>query len=71
MSKVGNIVAKHVRISQVEVNNLTLVGGTSTFPGMAAVVAEYTGIATFVPERPVFVTPLGIAMNDRGTEEWE
>ena len=71
MEKVGDIVARHVRLSQVEVNNLTLVGGTSTFPGMAAVVAEYTGIATYVPERPVFVTPIGIAMNDRGNEDWE
>jgi ethanolamine utilization protein EutJ len=39
MEKVGDIVARHVRISQVEVKSLTLVGGTSTFPGMAGVVA--------------------------------
>jgi Ethanolamine utilization protein EutJ (predicted chaperonin) len=38
---------------------------------MADVVAEYTGIATFVPERPVFVTPVGIAMNDELEEDWE
>jgi ethanolamine utilization protein EutJ len=71
MEKVGDIVARHVRISQVDVRNLTLVGGTSTFPGMADVVAEYTGIATFVPKRPVFVTPVGIAMNDELEEDWE
>ena len=71
MEKVGNIVARHVRISQVEVKNLTLVGGTCTFPGMADVVAEYTGIPTFVPQRPLFVTPLGIAMNDKPDEDWE
>ena len=71
MEKVGDIVARHVSISQVEVKNLTLVGGTSTFPGMAGVVAEYTGIPTHVPDRPVFVTPLGIAMNDIADEDWE
>jgi ethanolamine utilization protein EutJ len=71
MEKVGNIVLRHVRISQVEVKNLTLVGGTSTFPGMADVVAEYTGLPAFVPERPVFVTPLGIAMNDKADEDME
>ena len=71
MEKVGDIVARHVRISQAEVNSLTLVGGTCSFPGMATVVAEYTGIPTFVPERPVFVTPVGIAMNDNVDEVWD
>ena len=71
MEKVADIILRHVRISQVEVNQLTLVGGTSNFPGMADVVAEYTGIATSVPERPVFVTPLGIAMHDIPAEAWE
>jgi ethanolamine utilization protein EutJ len=64
MEKVANIVDRQIRISQVEVKNLTLVGGTSSFPGMAAVIEEYTGLPTFIPERPVFVTPVGIAMND-------
>lgn len=71
MEKVGDIVSRHVRISQAEVNNLTLVGGTCSFPGMATVVAEYTGIPAFVPERPVFVTPVGIAMNDDVDEVWD
>ncbi|MGW8224938.1 MAG: ethanolamine utilization protein EutJ [Anaerolineales bacterium] len=64
MEKVANIVSRHIAISQVEVKQLTLVGGTTAFPGMASVVEEYTGIPTMVPERPVFVTPVGIAMND-------
>jgi ethanolamine utilization protein EutJ len=64
MEKVADIVVRQIRISQVEVKNLTLVGGTSSFPGMAAVIEEYTGLPTFIPERPVFVTPVGIAMND-------
>ena len=68
MEKVANIVARHIGISQVEVKNLTFVGGTSAFPGMAAVIEEYTGLPTFIPERPVFVTPVGIAMNDAQAE---
>jgi ethanolamine utilization protein EutJ len=64
MEKVAEIVARHIRISQVAVKKLTFVGGTSAFPGIAAVIEEYTGLPTFIPERPVFVTPVGIAMND-------
>jgi ethanolamine utilization protein EutJ len=68
MEKVASIVARHVAINHsqngVQVEQLVLVGGTSKFPGIAAVVEEYTGLPTFVPERPLFVTPLGIAMHD-------
>ena len=71
MEKVADIVARHVAKSQVHVERLTFVGGTSAFPGMAAVIEEYTGLPTYIPERPVFVTPLGIAMNDKGPEDWE
>lgn len=71
MEKVADIVARHVAASQVQVERLTFVGGTSAFPGMAAVIEEYTGLPTYIPERPVFVTPLGIAMNDKGPEDWE
>lgn len=69
MEKVADIVARHVTESQAVVDKLTFVGGTSAFPGMAAVIEEYTGISTHIPERPVFVTPLGIAMNDALPEE--
>ncbi len=62
MEKVGSIVARHV--AQHPVDCLTLVGGTCAFIGMAQVVEEYTGIPTTMPTRPLFVTPLGIAMND-------
>jgi ethanolamine utilization protein EutJ len=62
MEKVGSIISRHV--SRYSVENLTLVGGSSAFQGMAAVVQEYTGLATTVPDYPLFVTPLGIAMHD-------
>lgn len=68
MEKVASIVARHVAINHsqngVQVKQLVLVGGTSKFPGIATVVEEYTGLPTFIPERPLFVTPLGIAMHD-------
>ena len=48
----------------VDVDSITLVGGTTIFPGMAAVVQEITGIPTRKPENPLFVTPLGIALSD-------
>ncbi len=64
MEKVADIVARHIEISQVNVEKLTFVGGTSAFLGLAPVIEEYTGLPTFIPERPVFVTPIGIAMND-------
>ena len=65
MEKVASIVARHVAQSQVQVESLTFVGGTSAYPGMAAVIEDYTGLPTHIPERPVFVTPLGIAMHDQ------
>jgi len=68
MEKVANITARHVRDSKITVDQLTLVGGTCTYPGMAGVIEDYTGIPTTVPDRPVFVTPLGIAMHDRESE---
>jgi len=50
------------------VDQLVLVGGTAKFPGIASVVEEYTGISTCVPDRPLFVTPLGIALHDKTSE---
>jgi ethanolamine utilization protein EutJ len=72
MEKVASIVNSHVQIYQEQsghaVDQLVLVGGTSRFPGIAGVVEEYTGLPTQVPQRPLFVTPLGIAMHDKVLE---
>jgi hypothetical protein len=38
---------------------------------MADVVQEYTGLSTTVPERPLFVTPIGIALHDVQVEKME
>lgn len=63
MEKVGSIVARHIYDHNIE--TIYLVGGTANFQGIAQVVAEVTGVRTVVPARPLFVTPLGIALNDR------
>ena len=63
MQKVGSIVARHIRPYHVEA--IYLVGGTSGMPGMADVVSEITGVPAIVPNHPLFVTPIGIALHDR------
>ena len=62
MEKVGSIVNRHVQGHRVD--KLYLVGGTCAYPGMDQVIQEYTGIETVLPGNPLFVTPLGIAMNN-------
>jgi ethanolamine utilization protein EutJ len=63
MEKVGAIVVRNLAGHSVDC--LTLVGGSSAFPGFALTLAEYTGIETRVAPEPMFVTPLGIAMFDK------
>ncbi len=61
MEKVGTIVRRHIHGHKVE--RIYLVGGTCAYPGMDQVIQEITGIETVLPGNPLFVTPLGIAMN--------
>ncbi len=72
MEKVASITARHIQAYQASggrtVESLTLVGGTSAFPGMAEVVQRYTGLPTSVPDWPMFVTPLGIALSNQRNE---
>jgi ethanolamine utilization protein EutJ len=69
MEKVASIASRHVNRYKEQsgrsVDQLTIVGGSAAFEGLADVVAEYSGLATQVPERPLFVTPLGIALHDK------
>jgi ethanolamine utilization protein EutJ len=62
MEKVGTIVARHILHHDVE--TIYLVGGTANFKGIADVIEQVTGVKTQIPTHPLFVTPLGIAMND-------
>ncbi|MCW5876743.1 MAG: ethanolamine utilization protein EutJ [Anaerolineales bacterium] len=75
MEKVAGITARHLEAYQAQggrvVEQITLVGGTSAFAGMAGVVQNFTGLATEVPDWPMFVTPLGIALCNRPGEGTE
>lgn len=62
MEKVATIINRHIQDHQVD--QLYLVGGTCSYPGMDEVIEEMTGIKTVLPGNPLFVTPLGIAMNN-------
>ena len=62
MEKVGSIINRH--ISGQKVDRLYLVGGTCAYPGMDKVIEEYTGIETILPGNPLFITPIGIAINN-------
>jgi ethanolamine utilization protein EutJ len=62
MEKVATIVARHV--NGYAVDTLYLVGGTACFPGIDQIIEEVTGIKTFIPAQPLFVTPFGVAMYD-------
>lgn len=60
MEKVGAIITRHIAGHAVEA--VFLVGGTCAYPGMDRVIADYTGVPTYLPGNPLFVTPLGIAL---------
>ncbi len=62
MEKVGSIINRH--IAGHHVDRLYLVGGSCAYPGMDKVIEEYTGVETVLPGNPLFITPLGIAMNN-------
>lgn len=62
MEKVGTIVRRH--IAGHKVDKIYLVGGTCAYPGMDQVIREVTGVETVLPGNPLFITPLGIAMNN-------
>jgi ethanolamine utilization protein EutJ len=65
MEKVASIVLRHIQACDAPVDSITLVGGPCAYPGMAKVIEKYAGIATHVPDLPVYVTPIGIAMHDQ------
>jgi ethanolamine utilization protein EutJ len=63
MEKMGTIIKIHIRGHDAQ--SITLVGGTSLFPGIDRVIQEITGVPTQVAPHPLFVTPVGIAMHDQ------
>jgi len=59
--KMATIVRNHLQGHGVE--NLYLVGGTSTFSGIAQVMADECELPVLKPDMPLLVTPLGIALS--------
>ena len=67
LEKVASIASRHM--ADFRIPEIVLVGGTSAFYRAAEVVADFTGIRTWVPDHPALVTPLGMASHC-SPEEW-
>ena len=61
IEKVSSIISRH--IEGREVDGIYLVGGTCCLTGIEGIIEKKTGIPTYKPGNPMFVTPLGIAGN--------
>jgi ethanolamine utilization protein EutJ len=61
IEKVSSIISRH--IEGLEVDGIYLVGGTCCLTGIEGIIEKKTGIPTYKPGNPMFVTPLGIARN--------
>ncbi|MDO5408283.1 MAG: ethanolamine utilization protein EutJ [Eubacteriales bacterium] len=61
IEKVASIISRHIR--NQEVDGIYLVGGTCCLTGIEQIIEKQTGVPTYKPENPMFVTPLGIAMS--------
>ncbi|MDR1421806.1 MAG: ethanolamine utilization protein EutJ [Coriobacteriales bacterium] len=65
--KIASIIKRH--ITGHTVSEIVLVGGASCLVGIEDVVSEELGIPTVKPAKPLFITPIGIAMNCRTADE--
>ena len=61
IEKIATIILEQV--AGYEVDGLYLVGGTTCLTGIEGIIEKKTGIPTFKPINPMFVTPLGIALS--------
>jgi ethanolamine utilization protein EutJ len=61
IQKVASIIQRHIK--GYEVNDIYLVGGTCCLTNIEKLIEKEIGIPTHKPANPMFVTPLGIAMN--------
>jgi ethanolamine utilization protein EutJ len=61
IERVSSIINQH--IANQHVNEIYLVGGTCCLIGIEDIVTKQTGIPTYKPQNPMFVTPLGIALS--------
>lgn len=61
IEKVSSIIRRHVH--EYPVKEIYLVGGTCCLNGIENIIAKETKLPTYKPQNPMFVTPLGIALN--------
>lgn len=61
IEKVSSIISRHIREYQVKA--IYLVGGTCCLTGIEDIIAQQINLPTYKPQNPMFVTPLGIALN--------
>ncbi|MCB8817779.1 ethanolamine utilization protein EutJ [Desulfosporosinus shakirovi] len=61
IEKVSSIISRHIR--EYQVKEIYLVGGTCCLEGIEDIIAKQTNLPTYKPQNPMFVTPLGIALN--------
>ncbi len=61
IEKVSSIISRH--ITAYPVKEIYLVGGTCCLEGIEDIIAKQTNLPTYKPQNPMFVTPLGIALN--------
>jgi ethanolamine utilization protein EutJ len=61
IEKVASIISRHVR--EYPVKEIYLVGGTCCLEGIENIIAKHTNLPVYKPQNPMFVTPLGIALN--------
>lgn len=67
IQKICSIIKTHIK--DYSVNNIYLVGGTSSLEGIEDIVSKELNLPTQKPINPFLVTPLGIAMNCH-PKEW-
>ncbi|MGI6677707.1 MAG: ethanolamine utilization protein EutJ [Dehalobacterium sp.] len=63
MEKIAYIIRRC--LAGYRANALYFVGGTSSFPGFTHLIEQEVGIPTYLPNVPLMVTPLGIALSCR------
>lgn len=61
VEKIATIIT--AQIEGFEIDGLYLVGGTACLTGIETIIESKTGIKTYKPLNPMFVTPLGIALS--------
>lgn len=61
IEKVSTIINSHIHAYAVP--EIYLVGGTCCLAGIEQIIAKQTNLPTYKPQNPMFVTPLGIALN--------